>query len=51
MLKVEVPKDRKSLDRQIAALMHMISMDTNDTDRKIHEEALRALEKKARELP
>lgn len=46
MLRVEVPKDKKKLEQQIAALRHQISVDTNETDRKIHEEALRALEGK-----
>lgn len=43
MLKVEVPKDRTKLERQIAALEYQIAVDTNETDRKIHEEALKAL--------
>lgn len=46
MLKVEVPKDRKKLEQQIAALRYQISIDTNETDRKIHKEALRVLEGK-----
>lgn len=46
MLRVEVPKDKKKLEQQIAALRYQISIDTNETDRKIHEEALKALEKK-----
>ena len=45
MLKVEVPKDKKKLEQQIAALRYQISIDTNETDRKIHEEALWVLEK------
>lgn len=45
MLQVEVPKDRKKLERQICALKYQISADTNETDRKIHEEVLRVLEK------
>ena len=44
MLRVEVPKDKKKLEQQIAALRYQISIDTNETDRKIHEEALRTLE-------
>lgn len=44
MLKVEVPKDKMKLEQQIEALKYLISVDTNDTDRKIHKEALLALE-------
>ena len=46
MLIVEVPKDKKKLEQQIAALQNQISIDENETDRKIHEEALQALEGK-----
>lgn len=45
MLRVESPKDRKKLEQQIAALKYQISADTNETDREIHEYALRELEK------
>ena len=45
MLKVEVPKDKKKIKQQIAALKYQISIDTNETDRKIHGDALRVLEK------
>lgn len=44
MLRVEVPKDKNKLEQQIASLKYQISVDANETDRKIHEEALRALE-------
>ncbi len=44
MLRVEIPKDRKKLEQQIAVLKYQISVDTNETDRKIHEEALQTLE-------
>ncbi len=46
MLRVEVPKDKKKLEQQIAALKYQVSIDTNEMDRKIHEEALRVLEGK-----
>ena len=45
MLKAEIPKDKKKLERQIDALAHLVSTDTSDLDRKVHEDALRALEK------
>ena len=45
MLRVEIPKNKKKLEQQIAALKYQIFVDTNDTDRKIHEEALQVLEK------
>lgn len=44
MLKVEIPKDRKKLEHQIEALRYQISVDTNEEDKRIHEEALRSLE-------
>lgn len=44
MLRAEIPKDRKKLQQKIEALRYQISVDENETDRKIHEEALRALE-------
>ncbi len=44
MLKVQIPKDRKKLGQQIEALRYQISVDTNEEDKRIHEEALLALE-------
>lgn len=44
MLKVEIPKDRKKLLQQIEALRYQITVDVNEEDKRIHEEALRALE-------
>lgn len=46
MLRVEAPKDKKKLEQQIAALQYQISIDANEADKKIHEEALRVLEGK-----
>lgn len=45
MLRVEIPKGRKKLQQQIEALKYQISVDTNETDKRIHTEALAALEK------
>lgn len=44
MLKVEIPKDRKKLEQQIEALRYQLSVDTNEEDKRIHEEALLAFE-------
>lgn len=48
MLRAEIPKDIKKLERQITALKYQISVDTDETDRKIHEETLRTLEGRLR---
>ncbi len=44
MLKVQIPKDHRRLEQQIEALRYQISVDTNEEDKRIHEEALLALE-------
>lgn len=44
MLKVEIPKDRNKLKQQIEALRYQILVDTNEEDKRIHAEALLALE-------
>jgi DNA-directed RNA polymerase specialized sigma24 family protein len=41
-LKVIIPKEKEKILRQIESLQEMIKEDTNDKDRKIHQEALDA---------
>jgi hypothetical protein len=45
MLKVIIPKDKIKIRKQIKALEYQFKNDTNDKDRKIHEEALEQLKK------
>lgn len=40
MLKVEIPKTKERLIRQIEGLKYLIENDTREEDRKIHQEAL-----------
>lgn len=44
MLKVQIPKDSRKLNQQIEALRYQISVDSNEEDKRIHEEALQTLE-------
>ena len=43
MLKVEIPENKEKIIKQIKALEYQLERDTNATDRKIHEQALRDL--------
>lgn len=43
--RIQPPEDNIKLKRQIEALETMIEQDTNDKDRTIHQEALKALKK------
>ena len=42
MLSVQIPKDRKRLERSIAALEWQINQDLNEEDRNIHMQVLEA---------
>jgi hypothetical protein len=44
-LKVVIPEDKEKINRQIAALEYLISVDTNEKDRQIHQAAKLQLEK------
>lgn len=43
MLRIEVPKDRIELERQIAALEYQVSVECSEKDREIFEESLNEL--------
>lgn len=45
MIKVQVPKDKAKIERQIEALEWQITQDKNDKDREIHQKALKELKK------
>jgi hypothetical protein len=49
MLKVEIPKTKERLIRQIEALKYQLTQDTREEDRKIHQEALEDSEKALKE--
>jgi len=44
-INVEVPKSRKEIIKQIAALEYALEHDISEKDRKIHSQALEALKK------
>ena len=48
--KVEIPKDKDKLLKQIQALEWQIEQDTNPKDKVIHQEALKDLKKALRGL-
>lgn len=43
-LKVCIPKDKDRIQKQIKALRHQLSKDTNDKDKETHTMALKSLE-------
>ncbi len=45
MLRVVIPKDKKKIEQQIAALKYQISIETNEKDKKIFQDTLKELEK------
>lgn len=45
MLKVIISTNKEKLRKQKEALEHLIELDTNEKDRRIHTEALEAIEK------
>lgn len=45
MLTVEISKDLKQLERQIAALKWQVQHDTNNKDKQIHKKSLEELER------
>lgn len=45
MLKVNIPKDSKQIEKQIAALKWQVQHDTNDKDKQIHIKAIEELER------
>ena len=49
-LKVCVPDDIDKIERTIKALKNVIKTDTNDFDKKMHKEALKAYQNKLKEL-
>ena len=49
-LKVCVPDDIYKIERTIKALKNVIKTDTNDFDKKMHKEALKAYQSKLKEL-
>ena len=49
-LKVCVPDDIDKIERTIKALKNVIKTDTNDFDKKMHKEALKAYQSKLKEL-
>ena len=49
-LKVCVPYDIDKIERTIKALKNVIKTDTNDFDKKMHKEALKAYQSKLKEL-
>ena len=49
-LKVCVPDDIDKIKRTIKALKNIIKTDSNDFDKKIHKEALKAYQNKLKEL-
>jgi hypothetical protein len=49
MLKVEIPKNKEKLIKQIEALKYQLTQDTREMDRKIHKEALEDSEKALKE--
>lgn len=49
-LKVCVPDDIDKIKRTIKALKNIIKTDTNDFDKKMHKEALKAYQSKFKEL-
>ncbi|CDB14697.1 unknown [Clostridium sp. CAG:221] len=49
-LKVCVPDDIAKIERTIKALKNVIKTDTNDFDKKMHKEALKAYQSKLKEL-
>ncbi len=44
MLKATIPESKDKIKKQIEALKHLLREDTNEKDKKIHEEALNALQ-------
>lgn len=42
--RIQKPQSKEKLEKQIKALRYIISQDTNEKDKKIHEQALRDLE-------
>ena len=43
-MQIIIPSDKVKLQKQIQALKYLIEQDTNEKDRKIHEQALRDLQ-------
>ena len=49
-LKVEVPENRKKLQKSIEALEWQLTQDEREEDRAIHQEALEQMKKKQKEV-
>lgn len=45
MLKIVVPDSKKKIKRQIEALKYQLTQDTREEDKRIHEQAIKDLEK------